>query len=45
MSDRDKKLLIGLLIVAILGGSWWLSGKIKTENEKYKTESLLGFFL
>ena len=38
MSDRDKKLLIGLLIVAILGGSWWLSGKIKTENEKYKTE-------
>lgn len=38
MSDRDKKLLIGLLIVAILGGSWWLSGKIKTENETYKTE-------
>ena len=38
MSDRDKKLLIGLLIVAILGGSWWFSGKIKTENETYKTE-------
>lgn len=38
MSDRDKKLLIGLLIVAILGGSWWLSGKIKTENEAYSTE-------
>ena len=38
MSDRDKKLLIGLLIVAILGGSWWLSGKIRTENETYKTE-------
>ena len=38
MSDRDKKLLIGLLIVAILGGSWWLSGKIKKENETYRTE-------
>ncbi|MBQ2981144.1 MAG: hypothetical protein IJD58_03350 [Lachnospiraceae bacterium] len=38
MSDRDKKLLIGLLIAVILGGSWWLSGKLKTENESLSKE-------
>ena len=36
MSDRDKKLLIGLLIVAILGGSWWLSGKIRQKMKRIR---------
>lgn len=38
MSDRDKKLIIVLLAVAILGGAWWFSGKISAENEALDKE-------
>ena len=38
ISDRDKKLLAILLIVAILGGSFWLFNKTTTGNEEYEQE-------
>lgn len=38
ISDRDKKLILVLLIVAILGGSFVLFDKITTSNEEYEQE-------
>lgn len=38
ISDRDKKLLAILLIVAILGGSFWLFNKTTTGNAEYEQE-------
>ena len=38
MSDRDKKLIIVILMVAILGGAWWLSGTIRSSNESLDKE-------
>ena len=38
ISDRDKKLLAILLIVAILGGAYWLFDKTTKENAKYEQD-------
>jgi hypothetical protein len=38
MSDRDKKLLIIVLIAAILGGSYWGFNKLTEQNDLYEVE-------
>ena len=38
MSDKDKKLLMFVLIVAIVLGSYWAFGKLNTGNETYEKE-------
>lgn len=38
MSDKDKKLLMFVLIIAIVLGSYWAFGKLNTGNEKFEKE-------
>ena len=38
ISDRDLKLLMFVLIIALIGGGWWGSGKIKEQNEQTKKQ-------
>ena len=38
MSDRDKRLLLILLMVAILGGAFWGAKKISDENATYEAQ-------
>jgi len=38
ISERDLKLLLFVLILALVGGGWWGSKKIKTTNEQTKLQ-------